>query len=629
MRRNTRWLLLSRGGEIPIEWLFRDEFITAESAPATSPRTPEPDATLPGVTLVQNDGQISVADGNAVLPAQATPAWADQGLYFNSTIARQAGLAFIHRIAFGASVDIVLLGSSNAANLSADTTQSVQIAIYGLEPFDNGLTQRTRVFPVANQTELLISVFRAAGAYHILNEQLVAVSHTGTSTPLRPKLMNYSNSRALDYIRAALLPVPFADDSLALQRNASPAIGNTFDAGSDALHYIQWTPESSGTLEIRYRYEDDDNCMILRGLQADSRLRIIKRAGGSETQLAEIAQTFTASTQYRIALLYYNNQHRAWVVNGSNAISIANAYNSEVSASKITAGTTIANWEVYPAFLPSSVMEMLKPYISPFTTGSGRTPQTIYVADGGDIAAAIATMLPGDTLSLAHNGSYTLAGGASGFTGLPSGVWGYPTRVEGNGATITGGNVSLTFAGKRHIVVSDLVLTNAVLRAVFLDSSRWITLRNITASSNVGASFLDVFRFTKCRDVAVINCVAGPSTGWGEHDGFEFTDQCRDCVCRGCTAHGVIHGFEVWTGTAATGNWKNANITWESCNSYDNAVGYSAEGGPQNLAHVETVARNCTASSNSEYDYQGVDGATLYIEQGTGGTTNGSVVIRS
>lgn len=255
-----------------------------------------------------------------------------------------------------------------------------------------------------------------------------------------------------------------------------------------------------------------------------------------------------------------------------------------------------------------------------------RIRNTITVADGGDIAAAIATMQSGDILSLAENGNYTLAGGASGFTGLPNGFVNYPTTVRGNGATVTGGEQSLYLFNKEHIQIEDLRLIDAVSRPVLVHNCRWITMRNMYADSNVGATMWDVYRFISTRDLLVDSCEAGPSTGWGEHDGFECTDQCGDCEFANCVAHGVIHGFEVWTGaTAAT--WANYRITWRNCNSYDNAVGYSSEGGDKSVAQIDIRVINSQTSSNSEYDYQGVQGATLYVIDSTAGTTNGSVVI--
>src|SRR5690554_5370131 len=84
---------LSRvSGVTPIVWLLRDEFLTDEAAPLASPRTAEPG---PGtLTLVQNDGQMSISDGKLLIPVQVTPAWGDQGFY-GPAMARIAGRALV------------------------------------------------------------------------------------------------------------------------------------------------------------------------------------------------------------------------------------------------------------------------------------------------------------------------------------------------------------------------------------------------------------------------------------------------------------------------------------------------------------------------------------------------------
>lgn len=621
-------LLTPHGGaEWLPDFLVRDEFITAESAPIATPRTSEPDGETTW-TVVQNDGSFNVANGYLNSTAQTTFAWTDLGFYSGADISRANGVALIQLIN-------ALNSNWSGAQFGSAAVSFEQLcwwgqSAYGADISDNGIFRVGSLESFGfnfGRDHILGTILRSAGTFFLIDEVIVVATYLTNTATLRAKLVTGGVNPKFDYIRVVQLPAPFADNTLALHADTTPTDGDVITGAQDALHQITWKPSADETLNLAFRRVDDDNCMILRCTTVDGTMKIIRREGGTETQLNSASQSFAAGTTYHVGLRYLGKYVSAWRRDGNTA-TIANAYNSEVAGCKLSGFSNVSNWDMFPAILPNDVMDEYARYTNPFMTGSGRTKQTITVADGGDIAAAIATMRAGDTLSLAPGGSYTLAAGASGFTGLPSGFWGHKTTVQGNGATITGGKIGLSLTGKKHIHVENLNLIDATERSVIMTNCRWFTLDNIYADSTAGVGLLDVFRFTDgCREGAITNCEAGPSTGWGDHDGFECTDTCGDITFTNCEAHGVIHGFEVWSGAAPA--WKNFRITWRNCHSYDNEVGYSCEGGTQSLAHVEIVADNCTAATNSEYDYQGSYGATLYIENDTGGTTNGSVTIRS
>lgn len=616
------------GSEWLPDFLVRDEFITDESAPIATPRTSEPDGET-AWTVVQNDGSFDVANGYLNSTAQTTFAWVDLGFYSDADITRTTGVALLQLInALNSDWGGARFGS---AAVNYETTHWWVRSSYGAEINDNGVHRAGSLASLgfnAGQDHILGTILKSAGTLFLCDEIVVLSTYLTNTATLRAKYVTAGSNPKHDYIRAVQLPAPFADSTLALHSDATPTDGDIITGAQDALHQFTWKPGANETLNLAFRRVDDDNCMILRCTTVDGTMKIIRREGGSETELISTSQSYTAGTTYYVGLRYLGKYVSAWRREGGNTATIANAYNSEVAGCKLSGFSNVSLWEAFPAVLPTATMDEYARYTNPFMTGSGRTKQTISVADGGDIAAAIATMRAGDTLSLAPGGSYTLAAGVGGFTGLPSGFWGHKTKVLGNGATITGGKIGISLIGKKHIHIENLNLIDATERCVLFSNCRWFTLDNVYADSNAGVALLDVFRFTDgCRDGTVTNCEAGPSTGWGEHDGFECTDTSGDITFTNCTAHGVIHGFEVWSGAAPT--WKNFRVTWLNCNSYDNEVGYSCEGGTQSLAHVDIVADGCTAATNSSYDYQGIDGATLYIENDTGGTTNGSVTILS
>lgn len=253
-----------------------------------------------------------------------------------------------------------------------------------------------------------------------------------------------------------------------------------------------------------------------------------------------------------------------------------------------------------------------------------RSRQIINVANGGDIQAAVLTMKPGDILSLAPGGSYTFAGGVAGFANLPNGFRKHPTTVRGNGATITGGAQSLTLSAKFNILFEDLFLIDATDRPVVNTNCRFITYNRVYADSNVNFTLWDVFRFIQSRNITCNDCEAGPTTGWGEHDGFECTDQCGDMTFNRCKASGVIHGFETWSDPGPL-TWVNYRILINDCIADNCRVGYSAEGGDRNLQQVDMIVTNSISTNMINFDFQGVQGSTIYRKNSVG-TTNGSVV---
>ena len=607
-------------------FIFRDEFITNEVAPIVTPRTAEPG---PGAwTVIQNDGQMSIVASELTVPAQVSAVSGDLAMYSNANIPRATGLALIILIRFSTLNSFgVMFGSATAFN---ELNHTWAWSAFGHEIYGAGLLQRVGATYALNTDIILTMVLRAIGAYFIKDEELVGVDYSGNLANVRSKLTNMSAVLKEDYVRVAQLAAIFAPDILPIYTDATPTVDDTATAHQDAVHYIIWTPVAAEVFEIRFRWVDDNNCVILRCDQTGSTAKIIRKIAGVETEMFSVARVWTIGTPFRIGLRYINNKIHAHVVNVASLVNdLTVGYNSEVAGAKIAGFATATNWEIYPSIMSDATMNEITRYSNPFLSGSGRLPQTISLADGGDITAAIATMRAGDTLSLATNGNYTLAGGVTGFSALPSGFWGKKTTVLGNGATVIGGLISMGFTGKKHIQVDNIRLIDATSRGLFVAASRWLTFTRIYGSSNVNSTFLDVFRFENSRDITMTDCEAAPSTGWAEIDGFECTDQSGNITFTNCIAHGVVHGFEAWSNTLASNVWKNYYVTWLNCQSYDNLVGYSSEGGPQALAQIEIVANGCTASSNSEFDYQGIDGSTLYLENNTGGTTNGNVTIRS
>lgn len=78
-----------------IKYLIHDDFLVADPAPVASPRAAEPG---PGTALIRDieTDKLSIADGWLEWAAQATPAWNDQDIVYDTpVITREAGRAFL------------------------------------------------------------------------------------------------------------------------------------------------------------------------------------------------------------------------------------------------------------------------------------------------------------------------------------------------------------------------------------------------------------------------------------------------------------------------------------------------------------------------------------------------------
>jgi len=315
-------------GVTPIVWLLRDEFLTDEAAPLTSPRTAEPG---PGtLTLVQNDGQMSISDGKLVFPAQTTPAWGDLGFY-GSQIGRQAGRALFTNLHI-TTFDAVRVGFHPAAALNSSFNNVADAIFYvganGAISVIEGSSQVLNAFSVALNTEYQVSIaLRAAGAFYFLKGgiytdwTLVWVMAAGASTTIYPALSNHAATGSLGHLRIRDLPTPFDTDyGIASVNQATPTSGTSYTATADAITDMEITlpesPSSGDRMELRYRVQDDDNYMVFYARYSGSAwdVRIDKVEGGSATQLLNVTNVGTPDT---LRVITDGNRHDAYTKSGT------------------------------------------------------------------------------------------------------------------------------------------------------------------------------------------------------------------------------------------------------------------------------------------------------------------------
>jgi len=315
------------GGEVPIVYLLRDEFLTDEAAPLTSPRAAEPG---PGMlTLVQTDGQFSISAGKLVFPAQSTPAWGDQGILAPAQ-ARKSGRAMIARIV-----------------LETTAGQFVLSWNYEAIPFYGRIDGRGLSFTpsfntiMANETggggvpigtydatsEYWIAlVLRTAGIHQFIKGgaytdwTLLWVEYTGTRDTLYPTISNYAAEGSLSLLAVRDLPAPFdADDGIASVNEATVVPGTSYTATADAIHDLEVTAPNplSGSAALKYRVTDADNYWTAY-LNDAGAFRADSVAAGTPTNRVNVASVAVAAEVRTIRVITTGTKHNYYTLAGTN-----------------------------------------------------------------------------------------------------------------------------------------------------------------------------------------------------------------------------------------------------------------------------------------------------------------------
>lgn len=319
--------LLGQGGAWSPTFLLRDDFTTNASAPLTSPRSCEPG---PGtLTLVQNDGQLSVSASALSFPAQSTPVYGDLGLY-SAAIPRVAGRALVYSINLS-TVSYCRAGFNNGSAAADVFLDTLGIAPGGINicvssAIDNGAGESlstSTVYKIAitqRSTGTLGFLWRA-GTW-----KLIWVFITANTASPRVSFSNYSAIGTLDNFRVLDLPAPFGTDyglaTTLLSGSQSASQAFTHEANG-LVYFDSITKPSSGVVRVAVRYVDDNNCWI-QEVNSSGDLKLIEKVAGVESTRITSAGVYTSG--HRSSLIfdgttirqYSNNVLRGTYASASN-----------------------------------------------------------------------------------------------------------------------------------------------------------------------------------------------------------------------------------------------------------------------------------------------------------------------
>jgi hypothetical protein len=323
----------------------------------------------------------------------------------------------------------------------------------------------------------------------------------------------------------------------------------------------------------------------------------------------------------------------AWAGTLSEANNVLGAANTSADYpwSGYMAHAILLNREATPAEVANAAA---LPFDFETSTPYGSSLRTFQVASGGDINATCSLMRAGDTLELEAGGTYTMefgVGAGGHFNNLPSGWGSYKTTVHGNGATVSGGESTIILSGKNGLSFSNLNVGPGGYWALHAKNSNSVDFTDCNFYNPATGGNYDTVRiesvtyyeFTRCEFTSTID-FDGPRA----HDGFEIWGPAAHVTLTDCKAYNVKsgvtqnegHGFEVYGQLAGE---VVDDVKFINCEAYNCQVGFSVEGGPLSLSHTNVVCDGCSSHDNAFYGYQGIDGSTLYRQNGCTAANNG------
>lgn len=364
--------------------LFYDTFSSADEDPLTSPRT----SNIGRLIAVQNDGKFAISSGAILTTAQLTVAAGDLQLCAKpagagDNWARTAGRAMAIKVnrTSGTHAFYPAFGWFNQESAAAEVND-----VIGFYPTGVQLRQMYSTLQIAPASVFsssadytLVLVQRAVGAFYIVKSvalgefTLLTATNFINTTPLYAVAPSYDCVETLDNLQIMDLGAPFNTEfGLATAVNETPGAGATLVGSADGTVEFTWTPQAGQTLNLMVRRTDDDNCWIVRCVQAASRIYLYEKQGGVETERGAaggVAATWTVGTAYTIRVNLRSQQIVVFIGAGSAKITYATAaFNAAATGIKTDlAGADLVSW---PYTLSGAALSELNRFFS-LTTPAG------------------------------------------------------------------------------------------------------------------------------------------------------------------------------------------------------------------------------------------------------------------
>lgn len=346
--------LLARGSR----WAYklRDLFSTART-PAAGVRTCEPG---PGtLRFVEMNGQLSIANGALVYPAQVSGTLGHQGVV-GPGVSRVIGRTLVGEFQWSALGSLYFafataarLDTASGANVAAGffaNSTALQLANAA------GVLAPTFGTVATSTTYQLAIVLRNPGALFYYrqgtsgNWTLLWVSNTGTTATLYPILSNLTNVGTLKNLKVVDLGTPFTGQNTpATNTLTNPSAGTTTTAAADTVIEWSFTYTALTAVSVLFRRQsDNEQWEVLASTGGALFLR--EYTGGTPTNRATQASVFVDATAYRVVVTAVGNVYAVYV-NSVLVLSYTDGGNhltTETGVKLATAGSAVSSLICWP-----------------------------------------------------------------------------------------------------------------------------------------------------------------------------------------------------------------------------------------------------------------------------------------
>jgi hypothetical protein len=254
---------LSGGGGVPVAFLFRDDFITAEGAPLASPRTAEPG---PGTFNITDTGNRYSIVAEKLVKAAVGVGANDPRCFVSAAPSRAIGRAIICRFnGLANNLGRFNVGWDTNPNSSPDRG-SITVAAGGTIIVRDGDFAAITTVPIDENGNYDVAIPpRTTGQFHLIKGTgfsgwtLLWVGVAGTSAFAG---FGSDGQYEIDHFRISDLPSPWDTDfGIATDRLAGiRALGDTYSHEADFVgEYVCTTVPAAGTMFWSFRRQDVNN----------------------------------------------------------------------------------------------------------------------------------------------------------------------------------------------------------------------------------------------------------------------------------------------------------------------------------------------------------------------------------
>jgi len=357
-----------KGQKAAITYLSRDLFTTARIAGAVNGAAAEPG---PGTRAVDGNGNLASIAGGELVLAQQTTAWTTAVRPFGDTALTRAAGAFASAYLDGTGGN-PMFGLAKTTPVDGDSDVAYALpwsaGDAALVLMDNGVALSGADVIGAGYYHQMIALRPTNGAYLISEDNngvtmpWGSISNNGNLYPFFGSRSTTGSLVAAECFTGLFLPDAFLSQyGLATAYTASPAANATL--AHDELYghvEVTWTIGAGETLDIEFRRTDDNNCMLVRCVQASSTIQLWKREGGVEASAAAAgAYTWSVGGVRRILIRFRHQTIDVYVQNTAaggptrpfNAV-INQSFNTLATEARTT--LAVANFTSWPYYLPTA-----------------------------------------------------------------------------------------------------------------------------------------------------------------------------------------------------------------------------------------------------------------------------------